>query len=258
MKIAVCGKGGSGKSSVTALLARQFHQMGYRVLVIDADESNTGLYRLLGTAEPHNLLDHLGGKKAFKQKINQSFEVPGEALFGKKLTTDSLPAECVVQNNGISLLSVGKIHHAGEGCACSLGLLSKTVLSRLELAPGELVLIDTEAGVEHFGRNVDTGCDLILTVIDPVFESFTMAQRIESMAQTIGLDVYFILNKSDKRTGAIVEKHVSAEKIIARLPYNESLFFSNLEGTPLETVLPEIEPAIQLMAGRYPAARKTP
>ncbi|MFP4039493.1 MAG: P-loop NTPase [Desulfosudaceae bacterium] len=250
MKIALCGKGGSGKSSVTALIARSLSRRGLSVLVIDADESNTGLYRSLGTPAPVNLLDHLGGKKAWKQKLNQTFPPPDEALFSERLTTGELPAECLSRHNGISLLAVGKIHDAGEGCACSLGLLSKTVLSRLDLADDEVVLIDTEAGLEHFGRGVDTDCDLILGIVDPAFESFTMAGRIEAMARSIGLDAWFIINKSDSRSEQVMSRYISEDKILARLPYHDGLFVASLEGTELNMDMPELEPVAQLIETR--------
>ncbi|KPJ51676.1 MAG: ATP-binding protein, partial [Dehalococcoidia bacterium DG_18] len=48
MKIAVCGKGGSGKSAIVTLLAKGLREKGYKVLVVDSDESNSGLYRMLG------------------------------------------------------------------------------------------------------------------------------------------------------------------------------------------------------------------
>jgi CO dehydrogenase maturation factor len=63
-KIAICGKGGSGKSTVVALLAGGLRDRGYRVLVIDSDESNPGLYRVLGLEKrPEPLLELVGGKK---------------------------------------------------------------------------------------------------------------------------------------------------------------------------------------------------
>ncbi len=247
MKISICGKGGSGKSSLTALLAGTLTRREIPVLVIDADESNSGLYRLLGTTPPVNLLDHLGGKANFKKSINQTFPPPEGALFKEELTIAELPAECVAAANGLKLVSVGKIHHAGEGCACSLGLLSKMVLSRLRLHPGEVVLIDTEAGVEHFGRGVDTGCDLILAVVDPVFESFLLAQKIDAMAREEGTEVFFILNKSDSRTEAVVYEHIDKNRVIARIPYSESLFTASLKGEALLTDMEEITPVSQLI-----------
>ena len=250
MKIALCGKGGCGKSSLTALIAGMLAGKGWRVLVIDADESNTGLYRLLGVEQPVNLLDHLGGKKEFKKNLNNTFPPPVGAVFGETLKTDDLPAECVAQTGSLKLLSVGKIHQAGEGCACSLGLLSKMVLSKLDLADDEIVLIDTEAGVEHFGRGVDAGCDMILCVVDPVFESFLLAQKIDQMAKETDAELFYILNRSDSRTETVAQQHIDEKRIIAKIPYSEEMFAASLQGAPLHVDIAEIEPVAELIKNR--------
>ena len=67
MKVMISGKGGSGKSTLSALLARALHQRGFNVLLVDADESNLGVQRLVGINSPESLMNRLGGKKAFKQ-----------------------------------------------------------------------------------------------------------------------------------------------------------------------------------------------
>ncbi|MFZ5564542.1 MAG: P-loop NTPase [Thermodesulfobacteriota bacterium] len=250
MKIVLCGKGGSGKSSVAAVLARALAKTGLTVLVVDGDESNTGLHRLLGLDRPVNLMDHLGGKKAFKQKMNQSFPATGDPLLGGALSIGSLPPECVSRDGRIHLIAVGKIHDAGEGCACPMGLLSKTVLSKLGTAPDEVVLIDTEAGIEHFGRGVDGGCQLILGVIDPTFESFELAQKIGDMARAVGAEFGFILNKTDSRSEAVMAEQVDGSRVVARLPFSDGLFVSGLKGQPLNSDMPEIAPVCDLIKNR--------
>ncbi len=64
MKVLVCGKGGSGKSTITALLAKAMARKGYNVLVVDSDESNFGLHRQLGVEMPEDFTNYLGGKKS--------------------------------------------------------------------------------------------------------------------------------------------------------------------------------------------------
>jgi CO dehydrogenase maturation factor len=217
---------------------------------VDADESNMGLHRLLGVDSPVILLDHLGGKKAFKQKINQKFPPPEDALFGEKMPLSDLPAECVATTGNIRLIAVGKIHHAGEGCACSIGVRSKMVLSKLDLQDKDIVLIDTEAGVEHFGRDVDAACDIILDVVDPAFESFLLAEKIQKMTENTRAAFFFILNKTDDRSRAVMEAHVDKEKILTAVPSSEALFLSSLEGEPLTTAMPEITPVGEMIINR--------
>jgi len=79
MKIEVSGKGGSGKSTLSVLMARSLARLGYRVLLVDGDESNVGLESLLGTPSPVHLLEYLGGKKGFKEKLNQQMMMDNPA-----------------------------------------------------------------------------------------------------------------------------------------------------------------------------------
>lgn len=67
---------------------------------------------------------------------------------------------------------VGKIEEYGEGCACPYGLLSKVLLKKLELADDATVIVDAEAGVEHLGRGVEEGIDIIVVIVDPTAEAW--------------------------------------------------------------------------------------
>ena len=153
MKVLVCGKGGSGKSTVAALLAKSMARRGYGVLVVDSDESNYGLHRQLGMELPSSLMDHFGGKKKMMEKMRRSF-TEGEqiSLFDEKWTLATIPADATTVKDGIKLLAIGKIHDFGEGCACPMGALSKKFLDNLSVGAEAIEKNDTEAGIEHFGR----------------------------------------------------------------------------------------------------------
>jgi len=86
MKISVCGKGGSGKSTLVTLLANQAVARGLTVLVVDADESNTGLFRLLDFDQPPvPLMELAGGKKKIRDKIRRSDILNAERIEFKNL-----------------------------------------------------------------------------------------------------------------------------------------------------------------------------
>jgi CO dehydrogenase maturation factor len=242
MKVMICGKGGSGKSTITTLLARALKRSGKTVLVVDTDESNLCLHRLLGAPLPEVLMENMGGRKGAKEKLHPSFpHNHGDAFFKDPMTLADLPAPCLADADGIKLLVVGKIREYGEGCACMIGGISKAVLSRLREGADEVVLIDAEAGLEHFGRRVDAGCDLILAIIDPSFESIQMADRTRQLAESAGVQAFFILNKVDDEVrGAMVER-LDPEKIIASIPRDDTLFLQSLRGDALTIELKEIE-----------------
>jgi CO dehydrogenase maturation factor len=242
MKVMICGKGGSGKSTVTTLLARALKKSGKTVMVVDTDESNLCLHRLLGAPLPEVLMDNMGGRKGAKEKLHPSFpHNHQDAFFKDPMTTADLPAACLADADGIKLLVVGKIKEYGEGCACMIGGISKAVLSRLREGKDEVVLIDAEAGLEHFGRRVDAGCDLILAVIDPSYESILMAERTRQLAESAGVQAFFILNKVDDAVREAMVGQLDPEKIIAALPRNDTLFLQSLRGEALTTELEEIE-----------------
>ena len=247
MKVLICGKGGSGKSTLSALMATGLKNRGYSVLLVDADESNYGLHRMLGISYPIPLLDNLGGKKGFRQMTASAFPQTSGALpFKEGMRIDEFPEACIAETDRIKLLVIGKIHHFGEGCACPMGALSKMVLSKLEFAEDEIVIIDTAAGVEHFGRRVDADCDMILDVVDPTFESFVLAKQMRDMALKAGVEIFFILNKVDEKSLEVMHKNIDS-RVIAEIPYRDAIYIDNLEGKELKSNFDEIDPICQLI-----------
>jgi len=230
MKISVCGKGGSGKSTVVALLANEARARGYHVLVVDSDESNSGLFRMLGFDHPPEpLMELVGGKKGLKQKMSQA-----NVLSETQLATLQIPKEHLLQRDGLMLVSIGKILQSLEGCACPMGVLSREFLKKLALQEDELVIVDMEAGVEHFGRGVDTSIDSVLIVVEPPLESVNVGQKIYDLASGIGIkNVWAIMNKVPSEEIAIrlraelEKRHI---EVVGCIYYNADIFSSSLDG----------------------------
>lgn len=244
MKILVCGKGGSGKSTISSLLAKSMAKKGFNVLVIDSDESNYGLHRQLGMQLPEDFMNYFGGKREMGRRMMEFFK-KGESVnvFDKKWGINDLPGEYLTRKNGIRLLAVGKIHDFGEGCACPMGALARNLLGNLDINGKEVVIVDTDAGIEHFGRGVEQGCDVILVVIEPSYESLKLADKIDTMARSIGKTTYFVLNKVDADSRAAVRESLnqSGVSVAGTIPTSKDVFKAGLAGEELDVDLREIE-----------------
>jgi len=233
MKFSVCGKGGSGKSTVVALLASEARRKGLRVLVVDSDESNSGLFRLLGFPHPPvPLMEMLGGKKGLKKRMGKK-----NILAEEEIRLDGIPSPYLVEKDGLGLVAIGKILQALEGCACPMGALSREFLKKLRLRKGEIAFVDMEAGVEHFGRGVEEGIDGVLLVVEPSLESMTLAERVKELASGVGKPIWAVLNKVSSQKIEERLKEILQGKgieVIGVIPHDEEVFEASLEGRPIE------------------------
>jgi len=244
MKIFVCGKGGSGKSSIAALMAKMMAERGHRVLVVDTDESNYGLHRHLGLELPPDLLKFFDGKKGLFQRMRDD-----KTLFPSGWSMDDIPADYLSKKDGISLLAIGKIHEFGEGCACPMGSLARQLLESLTLGPGEIVIVDTEAGIEHLGRGVEKGSDIILVVLDPSFESIALSKKIVEMGEGLGKPVYLFLNKADGDVQGVMLKDLDSSRLVGILPFDPGLFQAGLRGEEIKVVPSGLERLAGILEG---------
>ena len=239
MKVLICGKGGTGKSTLAALLAKEMAGRGKKILIVDSDESNFGLPGLLGMERPRDLMEYFGGKKVLFEKIKTL--QPG-------LKIDRLPSVYVARKGNIRLLAVGKIYDFGEGCACPINALSARFLENIELDKEELLIADTDAGVEHLGRGVERGCDILLVVVEPSRESIGLAERITTMVRDLGKEVYYILNKTDEEMERTLLSSVPKAMVIATLPNDRAVFQCGLEGSELTVKLDGIAKIADFLA----------
>ena len=241
MKIAVCGKGGCGKSTVSALLAKSLAKKGYKVLVVDADESNYGLHSHLGLDMPGTLMDYFGGKGEYGKKMQAARNRKKESIFDSKWKISDIPPDLLASKDGVMLLSVGKVEHFGEGCACAMGSLSRQFFENLELKKDEVLIVDTEAGIEHLGRSVERGFDIVLVVVDPSNESIRLSKKIEEITKGNVGKVYLVLNKVEDGIRDAMLKALGRKKVVAIIPANRDLFTASLAGKELTAGVTEID-----------------
>ena len=231
-KIVVCGKGGSGKSTISALLARSLIRLGYEVLIIDTDESNAGLYKKIGfdrTGEP--LLKLLGNGRTVADPR------ASEWMTKDDIYLEDIPEDFLMSDGKLHLLVTGKIMDPFQGCACAMSDLTRELLLRLRLKEKQIVIVDSEAGIESFGRGMERGADTVIAVVEPSFDSLELAERIQYMAEGIGIRrIRVILNKmpSQEITDSILKTFASKDiKYLGCFMLESSILTAGLGGVPV-------------------------
>ncbi len=222
MKIAITGKGGVGKTTVAAYLARAWQKQRYRVTAVDADP-DANLAGTLGYRGP--AIVPLARLKALVEE-----RVGGGDGWGGFLRmnprVDDIPGQVGVDVDGIRVLVMGTIEHGRRGCACPQNILLREVLAHLILAETEHVIVDLEAGIEHLGRGTAEGVDRMLVVVEPAWASLQTAARILTLAADIGVvNVGAVANKiEDDQDVAVVRGGLPAElPLLAELPFDRSI-----------------------------------
>ena len=155
---------------------------------------------------------------------------------------DDIPETYGKEYNGVRLLLLGTVETAGGGCVCPENVMLRRIINNLVLHRDDIVILDMEAGVEHFGRGVDNSVDQILMVVDPSFESLELTQKIYDLGQSIGKPVHFVLNKVNDQNLPTMQKLVcDPDKILAVLPSDPEISESGLlsreltmENTPIQ------------------------
>ena len=230
MKILVSGKGGCGKSTIAAMLGEYLDKEGYHVLIIDADESNPGLYRMLNLPRVKTLADHLGGKK--RASILMAAEGKGELkeeLF--HWTLKDIPDDILAKKGNLAVLTIGKIEEAEEGCACPYGFLARKLLEGIQLNRNEIIIVDAEAGIEHFGRGIDRYVDVIIDVAEPSSESIELSKKISLLSKSLNLKHVLILNKSIPE----IENDFPLKPDVI-IPFNQKLIIDSLYGSEVKPI----------------------
>jgi CO dehydrogenase maturation factor len=242
-KVSISGKGGTGKSMLTTLLSGVLTEKGYTVLTVDADDSNPGLYRMLGFDEaPRPLMDLFGGENQILTEIKyrqqkDDKQPTAEWLNKEQFSMDDIPEDYMIRHNGQKLLSVGKISVAFEGCACPMAEVLKIFLEKLDLKEKEIMVVDMEAGVEHFGRGVEKNIDTVLILVEPTVESISLASKVYFLARGSKIDnIWAVLNKipsqaiAEKIKGELEKRKIKVAGIVY---YDPQIAAYALEGKPL-------------------------
>lgn len=238
-KVLISGRGGSGKSTVVSLLARKLKNNGNKILVVDCDESNLGLNKILGVKKSkETLMDNLGGKVVIKNKLIEIIQKEDNHLnIFDEMSLDNLSNEYVSWNDNLGFLEIGKIEHTMEGCACPMGAVSRDFLNHIIINEDEWILVDTEAGIEHFGRGVLEGVDFIITIVDPSEDAILLANKAFKLSFENNKNFGVILNKIDDAVEKILKSKLDSNiNILGIIDYSSDIAMLNLKGNSLESV----------------------
>lgn len=228
--IAVAGKGGVGKTTVTGLVIRALvERKAGPVLAIDADP-NSNLGELLGL----DVETTIGELQA--ETLDKIRELPAGVPLSRHLEYEI--HQSIAEGEGVDLLVMGR--GEGPGCYCAVNNILRTCFSTLRNGYKYAVL-DNEAGMEHLARRVSHGVDLLLMVSDGNPVAIRAVARIASLSDELELGIgsrYLVLNRLQteisERGAEEVER--SGLEVIARIPHDEEIVTLNLDGRPLNAL----------------------
>lgn len=250
MKLAVSGKGGVGKTTLSALLAQYYADQGKDVLAVDADPSPClagalGLpddlrAKLSPIAEMDALIEERTGAK------------PGTTggFFTLNPRVDDLPGRFSVTHRNVRLLEMGSVDLGGSGCICPESAMLKTLFTHLLFRDDEVLIIDMYAGVEHLGRATVDFVDAMIIVVEPTQRSLGTAAQIKALSKDIGLTrLWLVGNKvrteDEKR---FLQDNSPGLPLLGTLPMDLGVLDADRLGEPVYDHVPSLKAAAEEIA----------
>jgi CO dehydrogenase maturation factor len=184
MKIAISGKGGTGKTTLSALIIEHVAALGHGVLAVDADP-DPNLAQALGFADADEIVPISHMKELIKERIGS--DISGGSFFKLNPKVDDIPDRFSLSRGNLKLISMGHVEEGGAGCMCPANSFLKNILDHILINEGDWVVVDMEAGVEHLGRATARFVDALLVTVEPSPKAAKTAERIQGLAKDIGL-----------------------------------------------------------------------
>lgn len=222
MKIAISGKGGTGKSALTSLLCQAFRDSGKKVFAIDAD-SDSNLAVNLGFSSELNITPLSEMHDLIHERTGVEPGTP-TVFFTMNPRVDDIPDRFAVEKDGIRLMIMGTVRRGGSGCACPEHIMVKELLRHLLVERDEVVLLDTSAGIEHLSRGTAQFVDVLLVVVQATSASIQTFHRIKAMAADLKIRRVQVLANRVRSSGDLdrIRKETGFEPI-GSLPESSAL-----------------------------------
>ena len=230
MKVAITGKGGVGKTTLSSTLARLYADEGRTVLAADVDpDANLGLALGLTQEEvdqiiPISKMRTLVEERTGANEANKFFKLnPYVADIPEKFSKDI---------NGVKLLVMGTVDVGGGGCVCPEHVMLKAILSNLSYRKNDVVIMDMEAGLEHLGRGTAGNMDQFIVVIEPGARSVQTYRNVKRLASDLGVKrVRVVANKvRDESDEQFIRQSIPEEDLLGIIHYNPEIIDADRQG----------------------------
>ncbi len=233
MKIAISGKGGVGKTLLSAFLSHIFANSGFSVIAIDADP-DANLAATLGFPHPEAITPISELDDLIEERVGVR---PGQSgsFFKLNPKVDDLPEKYSVRTEGIRVMAMGRIKRGGTGCYCPEGALLQALISHLLVQRDEVVILDMEAGIEHLSRGTTKAVDKLIIVVEPGRRSIETAQTISELARDLGLNSISIVgnkirNEDDRK---FITSSLPGFDFLGFIPYDPAITKADLANRPV-------------------------
>jgi CO dehydrogenase maturation factor len=240
-RIIITGKGGVGKTTITALLAHLFAEKGFTTLAVDEDPQMNLPYAVGIPREASDRIVPLS--RNFDYVEEKTGARPG-AGWGMMLKLNPDVSDVVERfgtrgPGGVNVLVMGTIEQAAGGCLCPENTLLEAVIHYISLQKNEVILMDTPAGVEHFGRTIARGFDQALLITDPTFNAVQVVRHAAQLAKGLGIrSVWLVINRVRSETDVRKVQELMGDTMDLfagqfYLPYDERLIACEPDVRPL-------------------------